>query len=134
MQRLIVGLLLLLASSASAQGLTAYGAAPSPSPATRHFLDAPVAQCVIAKPCPYGDCVILQACPPGTMVPPPQAAQLPAQTPPPQASTPIAPTPEPKKAVEPQEIVIRVEVVPVAPDKPASKAAPKAAPKKGCPC
>jgi hypothetical protein len=108
--------------------LFAPGAAQYPSPAPRPFLDAPVAQCVIAKPCPWGDCVILSPCPASTLVPP--------QVTPPIAAPPPAATP--KEAEAPREpVVIRIEVVPVPPaGAPAvPKAAPKAVPKKkDCPC
>ena len=134
MIRLACLVALILATSAHAQ-VTTYGAAPYPSPAPRTFIDQATAQCVIAVPCPFGDsCVLLKPCPPGTLVPPP-ASPLPAPVAPPVVSAPIAPTAEPK-SVEPKEpVIIRIEVVPVAPATPAPKAAPKAAPKKKeCPC
>lgn len=134
MKRFLVLSLLLVATSASAQ-LLAPGAAQYPSPPLgRHFLDQPVATCVIAVPCPYGDCVILKACPSV-----PVAAPLPTPAPPAPVTPPIAtpappPVATPKEADTPREpVVIRIEVVPVAPDKAAPKPAPKAA-KKGCPC
>ena len=120
--------LVLFATSASAQTF-APGAAVYPSPPLgRHFLDQPVATCVIATPVSV-NAVMLTPCPPGTLVPP-AAAQLPTPTPP--TTPPVA---APKEAEAPREpVVIRIEVVPVAPEKPAPKAAPKAAPKKTCPC
>lgn len=88
------------------------------APLGRHFLDQPVAQCVIATPV-SPSAVALTPCPPGA------PSSLPAPTPPGVSVTP----PEPREPV-----VLRIEVVPVAPEKPAPKAAPKAAPKKSCPC
>jgi hypothetical protein len=86
-------------------------AAPVIPPLGRHFLDQPVAQCVIASPV-SPTAVMLTPCPVGTAGPPPAVA-------------------EPKA---PEPVVIRIEVVPVPPDTPTPKAAPKAAPKKVCPC
>ena len=118
----IVGLVLVvLANPASAQ-LFAPGAAVYPSPAPRASLDAPVAQCVIARPCPYGgDCVVLSPCPAGTLVPP---TQLPAPGPTPPEARPII-----------------IQVLPAPPPEAAPPAEPRAAtpkapktPKKMCPC
>lgn len=118
---LLFCLSMLLIDVAGAQTF-APGGAVYPSPSPRTFLDQPIAQCVIARPCPWGDCVILSACPPGTLVAP---APLPA---------PAPPVAEPKTAVEREPIVIQVQPCPVCEVKPAPKAAPKAAPKKPCPC
>jgi hypothetical protein len=84
--------ILFLASTADAQTFAPSGAI-YPSPAGRNFLDGPVAQCVIARPCPFGECVILQPCPPGTLVPP-TPTTLPAPVVPPVAT----PIPEPKES------------------------------------
>jgi len=93
-------------------------ASPVIPPLSRHFLDQPVAQCVIATPV-SPTAVALTPCPPGA------PSSLPAPTPPGVSVT----SPEPREPV-----VLRIEVVPVAPAAPAPKAAPKAAPKKSCPC
>jgi len=91
-------------------------AAPAtPPPLGRHFLDQPVAQCVMATPV-SPTTVALTPCPPGA------PSALPAPTP---AGVSVTP-PEPREPV-----VLRIEVVPVAPAAPAPKAAPK---KKECPC
>jgi hypothetical protein len=123
--RALVVALVLCATPASAQ-LFAPGAAPYPSPPLgRHFLDQPVAQCVIATPVSV-NAVMLTPCPTGPTgpTPPPVSVTPPIAAPPPEATPKVA-----------EPTVIRIEVVPVAPDKPAPKAAPKApAPKKVCPC
>lgn len=131
MKPLLVGLVL-IAVPASAQTF-APGAVQSPPPMGRHFLDSPVATCVIAVPV-SPSAVMLTPCPPGTgSVPPAPAPPGVSVTP-----LPITPPVAAPKEPEPREpLVLRIEVVPVAPA-PAPKItppAPKAAPKKGpCPC
>lgn len=116
--------MLILDVSGMAEAQTfAPGAVQSAVPAPgRHFLDQPIATCVIATPVSQ-NAVMLTPCPPGVPT-----------APPPVVTAPIAPTAEPKS--EPREpTVLRIEVVPVAPAPPAAKPAPKAAPKKKeCPC
>lgn len=126
MKPLTLGLLL-LATTASAQTF-APGGAQYPSPAIgRHFLDTPVAQCVIAVPV-GPNAVMLTPCPnPALPTPlpapaPPVAAPKDADAPP-----PVVINIYPGSATEPPQVVM--------PPLPAPKAlAPKAVPKKPCAC
>jgi hypothetical protein len=127
-----------LAFSASAQGLLTPGAAQYPSPPLgRHFLDKEVAQCVIARPCPYGDCVILLPCTLGavpTPTPPIATPPIPALPPSAQpkegAAAPVAATASVPPAREP--IVIQLQSAVPCPPAPAASSGPKPA-KKRCP-
>jgi hypothetical protein len=116
----LVSVLLVLGIAAQADAqLFAPGGTVYPSPVPRAYLTEPVAQCVIARPCPFGDqCVILTACPTGTLVPP-QAAPLPAEPRTPTAGTLPADPP----------VVVEIPSCPTCPACPACPLPPAAATK-----
>ena len=128
----VVFVAVFLFSTAPAYGQSyAPGGAQYPSPAPgRHFLDTPVAQCVIAVPVGQ-NAVMLTPCPTPTVTPP--VAPPPVAQPKEEGMPPVVINIYPGSATDPPQ----VETLPAPPAKPAPpRATPqgKVQPKKPCTC